>query len=195
MGDRREDDLSAIAWPGFVDILSSVIIMFVFFLLIVATALYFHMIIYISKVDSSNIEVQLVNDDVNQGEDFVQMQTQFAESKEQKIITEKDSDNLVIFFGEDSISLIPEIKTQIEELITNEISKYGPDGFKVILHTSKFEKGSNIMARKIAVSRMLNVRNSVLKSGLFPENITPKIINGYEIENNSHWVKLEIAPK
>lgn len=57
-GDSAEDDLSAIAWPGFVDILSSVIIMFVFFVMIVATALFFHVIIYKSKI-LAEIEAQI----------------------------------------------------------------------------------------------------------------------------------------
>ena len=47
---RREEDLSAIAWPGFVDILSAVIIMFVFFVMVTAVALYMHTITYKSKV-------------------------------------------------------------------------------------------------------------------------------------------------
>lgn len=33
-GDRRDDDAGAIAWPGFVDILSSVLMMFLFFIMI-----------------------------------------------------------------------------------------------------------------------------------------------------------------
>ncbi len=45
MEDDNED-LGVIAWPGFVDILSSVIIMFVFFVMVVASALYFHIIIF-----------------------------------------------------------------------------------------------------------------------------------------------------
>tara|TARA_B100001989_G_C24545935_1_gene470776 strand:- start:661 stop:1398 length:738 start_codon:yes stop_codon:yes gene_type:complete len=38
--DRRDDDSGAIAWPGFVDILSAVIIMFVFFVMITAIVMY-----------------------------------------------------------------------------------------------------------------------------------------------------------
>ncbi|MCL4679613.1 MAG: hypothetical protein KJ017_13575 [Alphaproteobacteria bacterium] len=39
-GDRRDDDAGAIAWPGFVDILSSVMIMFLFFMLITSIVMY-----------------------------------------------------------------------------------------------------------------------------------------------------------
>lgn len=38
--DRRDDDVGAIAWPGFVDILSAVIIMFVFFVMITAIVMF-----------------------------------------------------------------------------------------------------------------------------------------------------------
>lgn len=55
-GDRREDDYAAIAWPGFVDVLSAVLIMFVFFVLITAVALYFHVLIYKSTVNSTTID-------------------------------------------------------------------------------------------------------------------------------------------
>lgn len=40
MEGRREEDAGAIAWPGFVDILSAVIIMFVFFLMITAIVMF-----------------------------------------------------------------------------------------------------------------------------------------------------------
>ena len=48
------DDLGAQAWPGFVDILSSVLIMFVFFLMITATALYFHTVLFRGKMMKNN---------------------------------------------------------------------------------------------------------------------------------------------
>lgn len=50
MSDGSEEDLSAVAWPGFVDILSAVIIMFVFFVMIIALSLYDHMETYKAKV-------------------------------------------------------------------------------------------------------------------------------------------------
>ncbi len=38
--DRRDEDAGSIAWPGFVDILSAVIIMFVFFVMITSIVMY-----------------------------------------------------------------------------------------------------------------------------------------------------------
>lgn len=64
MADQRESDsdLSSIAWPGFVDILSAVIIMFVFFVMVTAVALYFHTITYKSKRDPVTITEATQND-------------------------------------------------------------------------------------------------------------------------------------
>jgi len=62
-GRREGDDMSTIAWPGFVDILSSVIIMFVFFVLITATALYVHTITYKSKIlQQSKIAIEEIEE-------------------------------------------------------------------------------------------------------------------------------------
>ncbi len=62
-GRREDDDMSTIAWPGFVDILSSVIIMFVFFVLITATALYIHTITYKSKIlQESKIAIEKIEE-------------------------------------------------------------------------------------------------------------------------------------
>lgn len=56
MSERREDDYAAIAWPGFVDVLSAVLLMFVFFVLITAVALYFHVLIYKSTINATTID-------------------------------------------------------------------------------------------------------------------------------------------
>ncbi|MCK5518908.1 MAG: hypothetical protein KAI61_05785, partial [Alphaproteobacteria bacterium] len=45
-----DGDVGASAWPGFVDILSSVLIMFVFFLMITAVTLNFHILIFKGKI-------------------------------------------------------------------------------------------------------------------------------------------------
>lgn len=39
-GDRRDDDAGSIAWPGFVDILSSVLMMFLFFIMITSFVMF-----------------------------------------------------------------------------------------------------------------------------------------------------------
>lgn len=82
-GDRREDDYAAIAWPGFVDVLSSALIMFVFFVLITAVALYFHVLIYKSTINSTTI------DDIAGG-----MRDQIRSLKQTNAITEAQKETL-----------------------------------------------------------------------------------------------------
>lgn len=55
-GEGGEDDLAAMAWPGFVDVLSSVLIMFVFFLMLTAVALAFHTAMYKSKIKAQFVQ-------------------------------------------------------------------------------------------------------------------------------------------
>lgn len=80
MSGDAEEDLSAIAWPGFVDILSSVIIMFVFFVMIVATALFFHVLIYKAK-----IVAQMEQEVANRTESNTQLLSQAIKVLEKQI--------------------------------------------------------------------------------------------------------------
>ena len=54
--ERREgdNDMSAIAMPGFIDILSTVIIMFVFFVTVIAIMLYVHMVKFKSALQAES---------------------------------------------------------------------------------------------------------------------------------------------
>lgn len=65
-GDRRDDDAGAIAWPGFVDILSSVLMMFLFFILITTFVMYSLNIQFRKKVEAeTQIKINMaVSDEV-----------------------------------------------------------------------------------------------------------------------------------
>lgn len=56
-GDRRDDDTGSIAWPGFVDILSAVIIMFVFFVMIMAIVMYVLSVEFKKQIKAENDQV------------------------------------------------------------------------------------------------------------------------------------------
>ncbi|MCB1580372.1 MAG: hypothetical protein H6859_05125 [Rhodospirillales bacterium] len=193
MSERREDDLSAIAWPGFVDILSAVIIMFVFFLMIVATALYFHILIFKSQLLADAAMSQMK---VESEEKAIvhQMQTQFAESKEQEIEFDTNMDSLIIFFGSDSISLLSQnldkIKTHIAQNVPGD-----PNGYNVKIEASKTPKTYENAARKVALARMLNVRNAILQAGFPSDTIDPGIVDGEEIKDTYHWVRVTFEKK
>lgn len=188
MSDSEDEDMGAIAWPGFVDILSSVIIMFVFFLMIIAGALYIYTMIYISKVKSDQAAEQVESEFEFL---FKQQQTEFAESEEQEIIVDSEEKTLVVFFGEDAISILPEVKQQIQD----ELSKYDPELYTIKITAPRAKRTTDITKRKVAVARMFNVRNTVLDAGYPPGDAIPKLTETIEIEDTLDWTKIEIIEK
>lgn len=50
MSDRRQDDMASQAWPGYVDILSATVIMFVFFVMVIVVVLYLYTIKFTATV-------------------------------------------------------------------------------------------------------------------------------------------------
>lgn len=68
-----DNDLASLAYPGFVDILSSVIIMFVFFVLVIASALYFYMIIFKSQILATINEANAAIEDSESKNDVQQL--------------------------------------------------------------------------------------------------------------------------
>lgn len=185
------NDLSAIAWPGFVDILSAVIIMFVFFVMVVATALYFHIIIFKSQIlanpDSGQVKIEGEVKDV-----IAQVQTQFAESVEQDISIKTDDKSITIFFGRDSISLLKSNHDQVKAFIADYLEKNGVTNAQINIVASKNPDTLQTAARKIALARMLNVRNAVLQGGFDPKTIKANVIDGELLDDTYHWARIEI---
>lgn len=225
-GGDGEDNIEANAWPGFVDILSSVMIMFVFFLMITATALYFHTIQFKSKVLSNNakvvaeqvdekakdliIENKILKEQIRQmteekekseqpkpetsrqtdnKEKTLQQTAEFVASEKQTTQTLDKGDTMVVFFGEDAISLTKETNAAIIEFI----KKQG--AIKEITVISNMESGNQIelTARKVAVARMLNVRSGVLQSKFPSDKIKANIVKSDAIEDKIDWVKIVVT--
>ena len=68
--DRREEDAGAIAWPGFVDILSAVIIMFVFFVMILAIIMFVMTIKHKESVEvQKRQEIEEIKQQLSGGQD------------------------------------------------------------------------------------------------------------------------------
>lgn len=213
----EEEDLGSMAWPGFVDILSSVIIMFVFFVLIVASALYFHIIIFKNKILSemseytqasatakeladtnrflmekiddleSKLKISVVRSEENEIQLF-QVNTEFSETLEQEVIELEDEDGVVIFFGKDSISVTEENRLKIINLIERKSSI--PDLKVKIVAAKNPDSVIDVVSRKLAVSRMLNVRNLFLEGDIPIESVSPTTIEGFSIDDTYHWVKI-----
>lgn len=213
----EEEDLGSMAWPGFVDILSSVIIMFVFFVLIVASALYFHIIIFKNKILSemseytqasatakeladtnrflmekiddleSKLKISVVRSEENEIQLF-QVNTEFSETLEQEVTELEDEDGVVIFFGKDSISVTEENRLKIINLIERKSSI--PDLKVKIVAAKNPDSVIDVVSRKLAVSRMLNVRNLFLEGDIPIESVSPTTIEGFSIDDTYHWVKI-----
>lgn len=186
--DSEDEDMGVIAWPGFVDILSSVIIMFIFFLLVVAAALYFHTIIYVSKIESDKIAEQVESEFEFL---FKQEQTEFAESEDQDILIDRKNNTIVVFFGTDAISVISEIKEKIE----SELGHYDTAKYTVKITAPRAKESTNITQRKVAIARMFNLRNTVLDFGFAKETAIPKLVETAEINDTVEWAKIELIKK
>jgi cell division protein FtsB len=221
----QDDDhnLETIAWPGFVDILSSVIIMFVFFVMVVASALYFHIIIFKSQVLSeeavsaksqSKVEelaktnrfltekIEEMKDEMKMLEEIsdkndIQLfkeDSEFSESEDQKIDISSEKNEITIFFDVDSISVTAANQTILNEEIGKYVTQYGADKIKATIISSKSPESLNdIVARRLAVARMLNVRNSFLETDIDPNDIKPVIRDGEAVDESYHWVRIRFA--
>ncbi len=211
MDGRREEDLTAIAWPGFVDILSAVIIMFVFFVMVTAVALYVHTITYKSKLEQlmktdystkTKVLEQKITEVQKQKkvlehllaeyeQELYQTRAEFSESQEQKTIINENNNSLIVFFGTDSIS----VTKDSEEKITAFLNKKLNSGkkYKVKIIAGKNPKAPiKSIARKLAVARIFNLRNVMLSLKIEPNDISATINNKEQVENSYHWTKIEL---
>jgi hypothetical protein len=194
METSEDHDLSTIAWPGFVDILSAVIIMFVFFLLIVATALYFHILIFKSQrlaTPDESIDKVMTTEEVV----MTQTQSEFAESDEQSVSIDSSLNEMVLYFGKDSISIKARTVTELKEALQPYIDGGGAEGYTIRVTATKNPESFETAARKIAVARLLNVRNLILDTGFKPEIIEVSVIDPLELEESYHWVKIELEER
>lgn len=208
--DDDGDDLTAIAWPGFVDILSAVIIMFVFFTMIIASALYFHTIIFKSKLieeanksQSSEIseqveeltqEKQSLEDQVaNLNEKINQVYANLAQSVEQRTIVSEDENQIVIFFSDKAITVTQDTKDQIEAFLAKHKELAGGRPMRAIIDAGKNPAApTESLARTVAFARLFNVRNVLLTEQTDPGSISVNLVPPEEIEESYHWVRLRI---
>lgn len=225
-GGGSDDDPGAMAWPGFVDVLSSVLIMFVFFLMITAVALYFHTVLFKGKIQAQNQKIiteevteqtqtnlnQLTQENIELKKQIEQMQKVetveaqreletklkmlqqaplMAESKDQKITIE-GPDSVLVFYGADSISMTEDSVKQVREFL----SKFPPDTIRVTIQATRDTSNRlESTARRVAVARMLNLRNVVLQYEVPREAIAASVIEGAKIGDNYDWVRMKVEAK
>lgn len=224
-----DTDMAANAWPGFVDILSAVVIMFVFFVLIIAAVLYFYTITYKAKIEgklTSEIsrtfveaeileltelkrenkelrnELKTKETKISQGggksEVETENETEAAQSfglqaTEQKILTSDIDRSIVLFHDTGAITVDEASESQITDFIEQMSQKHGYQNLEIVLTSPKTANAATQSREKrLAVARMLNVRNSLLDSDVDRANIKLTVVETEQIEESDSWTRLQI---
>lgn len=194
MSAESDDPESTIPWPGFVDILSTVIIVFVFFMMMTSV------IIFVlseqakqaavseaqkraespSEVDQKSNKIspekELSPDISNLLQDrealqkeverLMQLKTVLSESVQQTV--DRAENLLTVHFGDFGASIVPETS----EFIKNQMPHPG----RIMIH-SYIPKGSDFASiREIALNRALNIRNVLLQNGMANDQIVLRIL-------------------
>ncbi|MFK8077105.1 MAG: hypothetical protein AB8B84_11000 [Granulosicoccus sp.] len=229
MSAEGDTDMAANAWPGFVDILSAVVIMFVFFVLIIAAVLYFYTITYKAKVEgrvTSELSRVFVEAEILELKELkrenkelrnelksketkisegggkstvaVKNETEAAQSfgeqsTEQIVMASDDDKSMVILHDAGAITVDEESETKIMEFIEQMSQQHGSEKLEVVLTSPKTANAATQSREKrLAVARMLNVRNSLLSSSIDRENINLTVVEAEEIEDSEGWTRLQI---
>ncbi|NBO19563.1 MAG: hypothetical protein EBV03_10140 [Proteobacteria bacterium] len=207
MSSESDDPESTIPWPGFVDILSTVIIVFVFFMMMTSV------IIFVlseqakraavseaqkraespSEVDQKSNKTspdQTLSPDISnllrekealqkEVERLTQLKTVLSESEQQQ--TALDGNVMTITFGDLGATITKEtgetIKTQLPYEGKVQIVSYIP-------------KGSDFGSiREIAFNRAMNIRNVLMQGGMPGDKITLKILaqNDDDMRNKDNF--------
>ncbi len=187
--------------------------MFVFFVLVTAVALYVHTITYTRKTRVESMEV--VEKDQEPLEQIVDMlreensslksklaglveqvrqtEAQFRESgADQELEMDQNGRTLIIFYGKDSITLTDESREVVRSFIQSNLDEYGANNLELAMSASKNRHSPiETISRKVAIARLMNVRNEFLSSGLNKDSIFVKVENPTEIKGQYDWAKLE----
>ncbi len=201
------DDLEAHSWPGFVDILSAAIMMFVFFVLVTAVALFFHVITFTSKQDNAVSELEKTHQqmaDLKQEnkelkteiggleKKILETESTFAESKgDQRLAFSDDGLSVVVFFGTNSITITENTDYELREFTKKVLARYPADKLKMRITSPKTTSGIDTIARKVAVARIFNVRNSFLESAIEKEQTFLNVLPPQAIEDEYDWTKIQ----
>ena len=219
MSDRRQDDMAAQAWPGYVDILSATVIMFVFFVMVIVVVLYLYTIKFTSTVQQQaekriqetieqietpeNLEIQKSN----KVKEISDLEKQKQTVKEEVQALEKEVEQLSagLEAGRKQKVIVNE-KTITILFTDNAISLTNDTINEIVKFLALYPNASNIdilagdnplavtqsSERKTILARMLNVRNIVLDKDFRPDQITINYVEPEQVESSYNWVKMVI---
>jgi cell division protein FtsB len=203
------DDVESIAWPGFVDILSATIMMFMFFVLIIAVALFFHVLNFTGKLDSTTatesiaevkqqvVELEEENEELREkisglNQKALEIDAQFSETQgDQRFSVSEDGLTFVIFFGAKSITVNENTATEVKNFVDKAIAAHGGK-IRISITSPKSRSNIDTVARKVAIARILNTRNGLLKTELPRDAISFQVVPPSQVENNSDWSMIQI---
>jgi len=222
MSDRREDDMAAQAWPGYVDILSSTVIMFVFFVMVIVVVLYLYTIKFTATVqqqaeqkiqetiqkietpetlgDLDSEKSQKIKEisELEQQKQTIQKEVQALEKQVKQLSTglEEGSEQSVIVEDREITVLFSDNAITL----TNDTIERLAEFFELHSQASTIDitAGDNPLAvtqsseRQSILARMLNARNVALDGGFESNQITINYVAPEKIENNYNWVKIRV---
>ena len=183
MSTDTDDAAGSIPWPGFVDILSAVIMVFIFFVMVT--------VVIISQLDRQKnefdavaieeLEITEVNDLSQQDiialikekqelqkklEEIYFTQDNNSKSIIQDIILTKE-DVAVVSYGDFGVTLTDKVEAELEKLPYK--------GKKISLISYVPQNLGFTTVQEIALNRSFNIRNFYLSKGMSPANIKLRI--------------------
>lgn len=196
---------------GFVDILSATILMFMFFVLITAVALFFHVLTFTSKEDPVSEqeitevkELVMVLEEENQelreqvaglNQKATEIDANFEETHgDQKFTISPDGMTLVVFFGANSITITDEVKTKIKAFMDNGIAAHGA-ALNAVMTAPKTRSNIDSVARKVAIARLLNTRNGLLETALKRDSILLEVKPPADLDGDPNWAMIQLKKR
>ncbi|MCP5179241.1 MAG: hypothetical protein R3E84_07930 [Pseudomonadales bacterium] len=203
------DDIEGNSWPGFVDILSATIMMFMFFVLITAVALFFHVITFTSREDPVTVEelevtkqqvvvLEEQNDELRKKvagleQKSMEIDASFSESEgDQNFKISDDGMTLTVFFGANSITVTQDTSDAIVNFVNIALSRYG-GRLRANITSPKTRSSIETVARKVAVARILNTRNSLLKTELARQSIMFGVKRSEKVDGDYNWAQITLS--
>ena len=116
-----------------------------------------------------------------------------AQTNEQSMLTSEDNRSLVLFHDAGAITVDTDSEQAIAEFIERMSRQYGAENLAVVINSPKRANSSTQnQAKRLAVARMLNVRNTLLDSAVNRERIQLTVVETEEIEDSIDWTRLQI---
>lgn len=222
MSDRRQDDMAAQAWPGYVDILSATVIMFVFFVMVIVVVLYLYSIKFTAtvqqqaeqKIQESIQQIETPEtlgdlekekskkvkeiSDLEKQKQTIKQEVQALEKKVKQLSTglEEGTEQSIIVNDKEIIVVFSDNAITLTNDTISSLTKFlelYPETIKIDITA-----GDNPLAvtqsseRQSILARMLNTRNVALEKGFEADQITINYVEPEQIENNYNWVRIRV---